>query len=258
MHVDTYSYIRYGAGVEMTVHASNTWPLTSEYGFVLAPGLSHYVATTYEEISRLSVPYAKEECISQTERPNYNYEKCLTDCTWEVAFANCSCGRNIMMECTNAKIIEEDCYNRNRRQLVEAKCAHCKRNCEEIRYNVVTSSAMFPAKNHIAELLRQTGLNRTDEGDIRDNVMLVKIYLSTLNYVQRRHRKSFDQSTLVANIGGFLGLFMGASVITICEVFEILLHLICVGIRRAINRKRACTNSEQRHQKSVSKTDDTN
>ena len=61
MHANMYSFVRYGAGVEMTVHASNTWPLTSEHGFVLAPGFSHYVATTYEEISRLNVDDAQRD-----------------------------------------------------------------------------------------------------------------------------------------------------------------------------------------------------
>ena len=96
----------------------------------------------------------------------------------------------------------------------------------------MTSSAVFPAKGHLKDLIEITGLNRTTEQDIRENLLFVKLYFSTLNYDEKIERKSFDQSTLVANIGGFLGLFLGASVVTLCEIVEVFCHIIMVGFRK--------------------------
>ena len=228
IHFDV-NYIRYGAGVDMTVHAQDAWPMTSQQGVALAPGLSHFVSMTYEETTRLSTPYAKEECISSDDQPDYNYQKCMTGCRIEAMFHYCDC--NDYSDCPYATIFKE-CYNYNRREILQEKCSRCLRNCEESRYNLVTSSAVFPAKGHINDLIYYTGLNRTTEQDIRDNVLLVKLYFSTLNYEEHVGRESFDRSTLVANIGGFLGLFLGASFVTLCEIGEVLIHLAIAGVRK--------------------------
>ena len=81
-------------------------------------------------------------------------------------------------------------------------------------------------------LRQKTGLNRTTEQAIRQNVLLVKLYFSTLNYEEKIELKSFDLSTLVANIGGLLGLFLGASVVTLCEIVEVLVHVGILSLRK--------------------------
>ena len=82
------------------------------------------------------------------------------------------------------------------------------------------------------DLIEITGLNRTTEQEIRENLLFVKLYFSTLNYDEKIERKSFDQSTLVANIGGFLGLFLGASVVTFFEIIEVVFHVGIAGFRK--------------------------
>ena len=90
----------------------------------------------------------------------------------------------------------------------------------------------FLGQGNVESLRQKTGLNRTTEQDIQQNVLFVKLYFSTLNYVENIDRESFDQSTLVANIGGFMGLFLGASVVTLCEIGEVLVHLAVAGVRK--------------------------
>ena len=223
------TFIRYSAGVDMTVHAQNAWPLTSQQGVTLAPGLSHFVTMTYEETTRLSTPYAKEECISSDDQPGYNYEKCMTYCGIEAKFHSCDC--NDYSDCPYSTVFES-CYRNYSREIFQEKCSRCLRNCAETHYNLVTSSAVFPAKGHLDGLLWTTGLNRTTEQDIRENMLFVKLYFSTLNYEEKVELKSFDLSTLVANIGGLLGLFLGASVVTLCEVVEVLVHVGILSLRK--------------------------
>ena len=50
-----------------------------------------------------------------------------------------------------------------------------------------------------------------------------------MNYVEYTIKPSLDKETLVANIGGLIGLFVGARVLTIYnynQVFELIFHLL--------------------------------
>ena len=211
---------KFDAGVKLLVHSPTAWALTEEKGVVLAPGFSHYIGMTYKEVRRLSTPYAKNECVDDE---SYEFGECITGCSLHLRFERCNCSN--VYNCSYLEI-SSGCYAEDIKENFITKCSHCKRNCKESIYDVHLSSAMLPAQNSIEQFINVTGINRTTVEDIRKNIVMIKLYFISMHYEETTHKPSFDIETLFANIGGFLGLFVGASVMTVLEVIELICHLL--------------------------------
>ena len=56
--------------------------------------------------------------------------------------------------------------------------------------------------------------------------MQVDLYYEALQYEIVEEQKAFVPSSLFAEVGGFLGLLLGASVMTLCELIDYLI-LLC-------------------------------
>ena len=57
----------------------------------------------------------------------------------------------------------------------------------------------------------------------RDNFLQVEIYYKELAYKYRKQQKAFEFLSLLSEIGGFMGLLLGASVLTLFELFDFLI-----------------------------------
>ena len=54
----------------------------------------------------------------------------------------------------------------------------------------------------------------------RENFLQVDIFYQELKYQNMEQNVAFEPLSLVGEIGGFLGLLLGASVLTVCEVVD--------------------------------------
>ncbi|KAL8610208.1 hypothetical protein ACOMHN_038903 [Nucella lapillus] len=63
---------------------------------------------------------------------------------------------------------------------------------------------------------------------IRQNLLRLNIYLEDLSVVEYRQLPAYGLADLFADIGGTLGLWMGISVLTIMELVELVIRLVCL------------------------------
>lgn len=56
----------------------------------------------------------------------------------------------------------------------------------------------------------------------RDNVLVLDIFFEALNYEMIEQKKAYEVAGLLGDIGGQMGLFIGASLLTILEIFDYL------------------------------------
>ena len=57
----------------------------------------------------------------------------------------------------------------------------------------------------------------------RSNFLQVDLYYEDLQYQVVEEQKAFVIGSLFSEVGGFLGLLLGASIITVCELVDYLL-----------------------------------
>ena len=69
----------------------------------------------------------------------------------------------------------------------------------------------------------------------RDNFLQVDIFYKQLRYERVIQRPSFEMLSLLSDIGGFLGLLLGASVLTVVELLD---YLILSAAAACNNRQR--------------------
>nr|XP_008537988.1 PREDICTED: acid-sensing ion channel 3 [Equus przewalskii] len=118
-------------------------------------------------------------------------------------------------------------------------CA-CPNPCTSTRYAKELSMVRIPSRAAARYLARK--YNRS-EAYIAENVLVLDIFFEALNYETVEQKKAYEVSELLGDIGGQMGLFIGASLLTILEILDYL----CEVFRDKVlgyfwNRKRS-----QRH-----------
>ena len=56
----------------------------------------------------------------------------------------------------------------------------------------------------------------------RENYIKMDIFYKELSYMKIRQQRAFEFISLLSEVGGFLGLLLGASVLTVCELVDYL------------------------------------
>ncbi|XP_075436559.1 acid-sensing ion channel 1-like isoform X2 [Ascaphus truei] len=94
----------------------------------------------------------------------------------------------------------------------------------------------IPSKASARYLARK--YNRSEEY-IADNIMVLDIFFEALNYETIEQKKAYEVAGLLGDIGGQMGLFIGASILTILEIFDYLYEVFRDKVLRYFrNRKR--------------------
>nr|XP_006009097.1 PREDICTED: acid-sensing ion channel 5 [Latimeria chalumnae] len=106
----------------------------------------------------------------------------------------------------------------------------CPAPCEETSYPTTVSYSTFPSNKALQYLSFK--LKKRSEY-IRQNLVYIDVAYQDLNYKMTQQQKALTATELLADIGGQLGLFCGASVITIIEVLEYLItksYWMCLAL----------------------------
>ena len=67
----------------------------------------------------------------------------------------------------------------------------------------------------------------------RNNFIQVDIFYQELSYEEIEQNIAFEFLSLLSEIGGFLGLLLGASILTVCELVD---YLVLALLRKCSNK----------------------
>ena len=223
-HADEHNFIysaahNFGSGFHLYIHEPRSSVSVHNKIVALAPGHEHHIVLEHEKNIRLNPPYSVKECRENERKGDTDYGTCLIDCSRNMLYSNCTCAQNDIYSCTYLEISR--CYLSNLVPDLSKHCQHCIVNCKTNDYNIMVSSLAFPVATSYDDIKGYTNLNR-NYSEAKDNVMIVKIYFNSLDYKVIEQHKSFEVTTLLANIGGLVGLSVGASIITLLEILEII------------------------------------
>ena len=76
---------------------------------------------------------------------------------------------------------------------------------------------------------------------LTDNSVSLQIYFSSLQYVEITSKEAYQLMALMSDVGGALGLLLGATLLTVYELLEFavkLAHYLTVKQRRITQRTR--------------------
>ena len=210
------------AGAKISVHPQGVFPEPDEQGIAVPPGKNAYIALREERV----VDKTKENnCQSADSELNnfpgakYSLSRCRANSAIN-SFSNaCSCRDPVgepeflvggQRGCRFSDIC---CAIRSN---VFSNEDNCSPACTTTSYRTSVSYAQYPADNSagfIASLL-----NATPDAILRDSVA-VNVYFEDIMVTVSTTVYSYSFSAFLSDLGGQLGLFLGASVISMLEFF---------------------------------------
>ena len=72
---------------------------------------------------------------------------------------------------------------------------------------------------------------------LKDSIVSFNIYYETLGYEKITEESTVSFSTLLSNIGAQIGLFLGISILSFLEIFELFVEMLLNFYRKFKNNK---------------------
>ena len=119
----------------------------------------------------------------------------------------------------------------------ETRAEKCPLECNYIDYIITTSLSDIRYLNCRSQIEKNPAIKAQYNGTLTDDALKRTVLETTIYYEDLSYRL-IDQKAktvlgdLVSNIGGLLGLFIGASFLSFAEFFEMLLEIIFICFER--------------------------
>ncbi|KAF4097405.1 hypothetical protein G5714_021413 [Onychostoma macrolepis] len=177
----------------------------------------------------------------------YSITACRIDCETRYLVENCNC-RMVHMPgdapyCTPEQY--KECADPALDFLVERDNDYCicETPCNMTRYGKELSFVKIPSKASAKYLAKK--FNKTEQY-IAENILVLDIFFEALNYETIEQKKAYELAGLLGDIGGQMGLFIGASILTILELFDYLYEVIKYKLCRCAKKKHQRSNNNDR------------
>uniref|UniRef100_A0AAV2JTA1 Uncharacterized protein n=1 Tax=Knipowitschia caucasica TaxID=637954 RepID=A0AAV2JTA1_KNICA len=231
----------YEAGIKVQLHSQSEPAFLHELGFGVAPGFQTFVSTQEQRLLYLPPPWGdcKSTPIDSEFFTTYSITGCRIDCETRYLLENCNC-RMVHMPGTSTVCTPEqykDCADPALDFLVEKDNDYCvcETPCNMTRYGKELSMVKIPSKASAKYLAKK--FNKTEQY-IGDNILVLDIFFEALNYEKIEQKKAYEIAGLLGDIGGQMGLFIGASVLTILEIFDYLYEVFKDKLLGSVLRKK--------------------
>ncbi|XP_067660360.1 acid-sensing ion channel 2-like [Haliotis asinina] len=253
-----YTYINnMAAGIKVFLHHPDVHPDASSTVVTAAPGSSTYVAIQKLQYRYQTHPYMAFDdtaCVDTNSLDfvnplkfysRYSYDHCFMECVQLKAFKQCGCvGPYVPVASRRCSLVQlHTCYNPAVRSLSKngtfAKECRCLSECVFDRYTAQVSSSSFPADKWESSLLNETGAKNRES--MIDNFLELKVFYDQMMVTSVTQLPQYTAASLFSSVGGQMGLCLGASILTVAEIAELLVFVLvflfdkCRG-RKARNR----------------------
>ena len=230
------------AGIKVSVHTRDERPDPLLNGISVPPHSHASIAlypirsTSKPEITRCAptdtrlsyfpgLPYTTSGC-----QANEHFERSLAQCDCVDVAESSGSSAN---DCT----VNDICCLYNTGTSTDALNSTCLPACNEMIYSSSVSYSQYPSDVTVSRLAR---FQSQSTESLDDNILAINIYFGSLSTIVTSTDFTYSWSGLLADIGGQLALFVGASVISFME-----LVLLCfdetkcsgVFIRKKIKEK---------------------
>ena len=230
-----YSTVTYGnVGVKVLVHPRDAFPLAEEKGIAIPPGLNAFLAVeSIRSVDQTSESNCQEENkTSLSFFPNnpYTVSTCTVNDLYESYADVCGC------TVANSHPIEGQYINIRNCTIADACCilkqsrsyssisSNCPPLCHHVWYRVQSGYSQFPSLE-LAEDLAEFYENYSAI-EIQSNLVSVNVYFDELQITRMTTEYAYIFANLLADMGGLLGLFIGASVISLLEVVVLMIDFL--------------------------------
>ncbi|XP_077868068.1 acid-sensing ion channel 1-like [Saccoglossus kowalevskii] len=223
----------YAAGLKIYVHNKDEPPLIESQGHAITPGTLSYVDITQHRSLNLPPKWGQCNPSQQLEfYDSYTIPGCLLEWYSKIMTSVCGCRPFIYpgraRHCTLWETFE--CVQPTEAAIQSGEYGDmpCPVPCNHTTYPTTMSYANFPSKSVASSMAQLFNISAEYASE---NYVAVDIFYGRMSYQLSKQTYAMTASALVSDIGGQMGLFLGASVITLMEIAEYIgnkmKHLFC-------------------------------
>ncbi|KAK6194919.1 hypothetical protein SNE40_000450 [Patella caerulea] len=249
---DLYAFQCLTAGISLCIHPPGE-PLDSKTPCtVLSPGHAYQVELTVQDYTYLPHPYNSYQSGDCTETSHYSFKKtlkyfhgysyrgCLLECLTDTVLEACGCITEYEVQNASNKYCtvrqRQECVSPLRRRFYKntsyannaMEWCNCPRPCSNVVYHQDLSSSFFPADSLI-DFLKDMQFTSSLE-HARSNLMRITISFKSLMVTHITHVPEYTLEDMISSMGGFMGFFVGASILSVLEVLDVVLRTITATI----------------------------
>uniref|UniRef100_A0A8C0J0I3 Uncharacterized protein n=1 Tax=Chelonoidis abingdonii TaxID=106734 RepID=A0A8C0J0I3_CHEAB len=246
--------ISYEAGVKVQIHSQDEPPYIHQLGFGVSPGFQTFVSCQQQRLVYLPPPWGdcKSTPIESDFFTSYSITACRLDCETRYLAENCNCRMVHMPGNANVCTPEQykECADPALDFLVkkDSEFCVCRTPCDMVRYGKELSMVKIPSKASAKYLAKK--YNKSEQ----DNVLVLDVFFEALNYETIEQKKAYEVAGLLGDIGGQMGLFIGASILTILEIFDYLYEVRPLALGASPSLRLSTCNTLRSHSDSLGYT----
>ncbi|XP_059153891.1 acid-sensing ion channel 1C-like isoform X2 [Physella acuta] len=234
---------KHSLGFKLFIHHHYDYVDVNLKHILLSPGFSYDVSFQQYTLKYLPSPYNSlgRDCLAGSvgdldpgHPAGYSFSQCVVERSKSITAAICGCN---ITDCTVKEFL--DCYNPNFDvAYMNTSREGCLVPCSSHSYVPIISHAIFPAP-HFAWTLKPTFWQ---SGDLNDSftqaVVAVNLHFEDLILREVEHVPLFNMHSVMGIVGGNMGLFLGASLLTCVELLQLTYTLIKYGLLKLMASRR--------------------
>ncbi|KAL0624643.1 Acid-sensing ion channel 4 [Plecturocebus cupreus] len=226
------------AGIRVQIHSQEEPPYIHQLGFGVSPGFQTFVSCQEQRLTYLPQPWGNCRAESELREPElqgysaYSVSACRLRCEKEAVLQRCQCRMvhmpgneticppNIYIECADHTLdslgggSEGPCF--------------CPTPCNLTRYGKEISMVRIPNRGSARYLARKYNRNETY---IRENFLVLDVFFEALTSEAMEQQAAYGLSALLGDLGGQMGLFIGASILTLLEILDYIYEARALGVQ---------------------------
>lgn len=235
IHQDLYKYsMNSDVGIKVSITPQGSVPQPDEQGIAVGPGSYAYIALklerTIDNTGRMDRCRKKDQRLVYFPEKKYSQAGCRSDSYIEELLNVCGCIDAIAAEgidfgyrnCT----ISDICCLTFTDIAHSSENASCPVECDKLTYTASTSYSRYPSARSAQKLASKYNLTLDY---VYDNFIGLSIYFESTTTQVSETTSFYSITAFLSDLGGQLGLFLGASVISMLEC-----GLFCIDEMKAL------------------------
>jgi len=182
-----------------------------------------------------------------TKNITYTQSYCSNLCYQQEIIKRCGCyiksfdKLNSLNPCLNQSQLTcvTNLYGKFLENFSQICTPYCPLECDSMIFQITTSSTGYPSFQYATKYLMNNPLIQSKFPNenltydlIKQSVLTLNVFYGDLSYTEYNQRAKTILTDLISNIGGILGVYIGASFLSILEIFEVVVEVLIHSISK--------------------------